>query len=249
MPYLDADPGDLQRSFRLADADLPDAAILVGSLRVGGYAAFLTEIWPRARQVEERIRLVEIDGLRVWFIVVFGAAQAATFAHLAVRLGARAMVQLGAMGGLQLGWEVGDVLVPGEVVGRDGVSRQLSHGRPSTPDRAMAELLMTTVSSAGLAARRGTLVTTTTIALERPRDVARWQRAGYAGVEMEAAATMAVAGHFGVPSAGAFVLMDNLAADHTVFHVSDEDRRRISAAREPMTRAAVSAVSDRAGQG
>lgn len=53
---------------------------------------------------------------------------------------------------------------------------------------------------------------------------------------MEAAATLAVAAHFGVPATSAFVLMDNLAVDHTVFAVTDADRRRIRTAREAMER-------------
>jgi uridine phosphorylase len=86
-------------------------------------------------------------------------------------------------------------------------------------------------------------VSTTTIAFERPSDIARWRRAGYVGVEMEAAATLAVAARYGVRAAGAFVLLDNLAADHTVFSLTDDERARVRAAREPMTRAAVSALT------
>jgi uridine phosphorylase len=238
MPYLDADPADLQRSFRLTDGDLPHAAVLVGTLSGAAYGRSLASLWPHARAVDERITVVEVDRGRVWFVAVFGAAQAATFAHLAVRLGARAVIQLGAMGGLQPGWQVGEILVPTQVVGRDGVSRQLSRNRPLALDPRLTDDLITRLVDASLLVRRGTLVTTTTIAFERTIDIARWRRAGYAGVEMEAAASLAVAHHFAVPATGAFVLYDNLAAHHTVFDRSDADQERTMAPREPMTRAA-----------
>jgi purine-nucleoside phosphorylase len=99
------------------------------------------------------------------------------------------------------------------------------------------------LDGSGLTIRSGTVVSTTTIAFERPSDIARWRRAGYVGVEMEAAATLAVAARYGVRAAGAFVLLDNLAADHTVFSLTDDERARVRAAREPMTRAAVSALT------
>jgi uridine phosphorylase len=243
MPYLEASAADLQRSFAIADADLPDAAVILGSLRRAAYQEWLGTMWPQARQVDERITHVEIDGCRLWFVVTFGAAMAATFAHLAVRLGAGGIVQLGAIGGLQFGWQVGDVVIPTQVIGRDGVSRQLTRNRPLTPDPSLMAEIGTRLERSGLTIRSGTLVSTTTIAFERPRDIARWRRAGYVGVEMEAAATFAVAAHYGVKAAGAFVLLDNLAADHTVFSLTDDERVRVRAAREPMTRAAVSALT------
>jgi uridine phosphorylase len=43
--------------------------------------------------------------------------------------------------------------------------------------------------------RQGLLVSTT-MAMERASDIARWQRTGYAGVDMECAATTGVASHF-----------------------------------------------------
>lgn len=242
MPYLDAEPAEFQRIFRLADADLPEAAVLVGTLRWRDHHDWLASTWPGARMLEERITLVEVGGRRLWFVVTFGAAMAATYAHLAAKLGARALVQLGAMGGLQPDWHVGDILVPSSVVGRDGVSRQLSRNRPIQPDPALSRDLAAALAAAGLSVRDGALVTTTTISFERPMDIVRWRRAGYAGVEMETAATMAVAQHYGASTAAALILLDNLAADHTVFHVTDEERARTSAAREPVTRAAAASL-------
>lgn len=234
MPYLDASPADLQRSFDIANGDLPNAAVIIGRLGVRRYVPYLREIWPEARELTEQIWVVETDGQRTWFVSTFGAAMAATFAHLAARLGARAMVQVGTMGGLQPGWRVGQILVPDAVIGRDGVSRQLSRNRPILPDRVLSDAVADGLAADGQEVRRGSLVTTTTIAFERTSDLARWRRAGYAGVEMEAAATLAVAAHFGIPAAAALVLIDNLAENHTVFHVTDDDRRRVRAARRSM---------------
>ena len=240
--YIDADPADLRRTFGLDDADLPEVLVVDGRWSTASLFADVERTWPSARRVEERIMLVEVAGRQVWLAGVFGAAQALTYTHLAVRLGAQAVVQVGSFGGLADGWAVGDCLVPSAVVGRDGVSRQLTDGAPVVPDTSLADRLRRGLAAAGMPVRGGTLVTTTTIALERHSDVARWRRAGHAGVDMECAATLAMAVSAGVPAAGAFFLIDNLADDHTVFQQTDEERMRCRFSRDAILRAAVASA-------
>lgn len=239
MPYLDASRVDLQRSHGLADADLPDAAILFGVWSTGGKLEQLRARQPDSREVMERTALVVVDGQRVWVIFVFGGAMAATHAHLAAVMGARAILQIGTYGGLASGASVGDVLLPSQVIGRDGVSRQLSRNRPIIPDRALRKSLVQELHAGGIGPKDGTLVSTTTIALERQRDIRRWARAGYAGVEMEAAATLSTAQHFGVPAAAGLVLIDNVGSEHTVFHLTPDERQRMHEARDTLVWAAL----------
>ena len=240
--YIDASPADLQRAFAIADGDLPDAFVIEGRWEAGGLLADVERTWPSARRVDERTSLVEVAGRRVWVNASFGAAQAVTYTHLAVRLGARSVVQIGSFGGLADGWAVGDCFVPSSVVGRDGVSRQLTGGEPVAPDPSLADRLRRALAAAGMPVHDGTLVSTTSIALERHPDVARWRRAGYAGVDMECAATLAMAAHAGVPAAGALFLIDNLADDHTVFDQTDDERMRCRFSRDAILRAAVASV-------
>lgn len=240
--YIDASAGDLQRAFEIADDDLPDAFVLDGRWAAAGHVTDVERTWPSARRVEERILVVEVAGRRVWLASVFGAAQAVTYAHLGLRLGARAVVQIGSFGGLADGWAVGDVFVPSSVVGRDGVSHQLTQGAAITPDPSLGDRLRRALAAAAMEVRSGVLVTTTSISLERHADVARWRRAGYGGVDMESAATLAMAAHLGVPAAAALYLIDNLADDHTVFDQTDDERMRCRFARDAILRAAVASV-------
>lgn len=242
MPYLSVSAADLQRSHGLTEGDLPDGAVLWGAWSTQSSHDLIHTLFPNVRDIAERTVLIEQDGRRVWLAFVFGAAMAATHAHMAAVLGARSVVQVGTFGGLAPHAEVGDVLVPSRVVGRDGVSRQLATV-PIEPDVRLRALLCQHLSANGVGALDGTLVTTTTIALERERDIRRWQRSGFAGVEMEAASTMAVAQHFGLPTAGAFVLFDNVGLGHTVFTRSEEDRQRTQTARLAVLRAAVATVA------
>jgi purine-nucleoside phosphorylase len=244
MPYFDATPTALQRMFGIAATDLPDAAVIVGQWGQGPYFDHVRTIWPDAREIEEHSILVEEGGSRVWISVVFGAAMAATVAHCAARLGARGIVQVGSMGGLAALGRPGDVLIPSCVIGRDGVSRQLSRNRPIVPSPSLADSIRHEAAHRlpGAAIRDGVLVSTTTISLERDRDVARWRRSGFAGVEMEAAATISTALHFGVPAAAVLVLIDNVADGHTFFTLSGQDEDRIATAKDAVLRASVAAL-------
>jgi uridine phosphorylase len=244
MPYFDATPAALQRMFGIADTDLPDAALLVGQWGQGSCFEHVRSIWPDARDIEEHSILIDAGGRRIWVSVVFGAAMAATVAHFAVKLGARALIQTGSMGGLAPGWNVGDVLVPSLVVGRDGVSRQLSRNKPIEPSGelsgCLASELADTLQTSAL--RGGTLVSTTSISLERRSDITRWQRSGFAGVEMECVATLSMARHFDTAAAGAFVLIDNIGDDHTFFDLTEDHETRIRAAKDAVLRAAISSA-------
>jgi len=244
MPYLNAPAKSIQEAFDIADGDLPEAALLVGQWVERPYFERVRAIWPEAREAGSHNLVIEEQGRRIWIGVVIGGAMAAMLAHAAAVLGAKAIIQIGSYGGLADGCLVGDVLVPSLIVGRDGVSRQLSRNRPIDPDVVLSDLVRDEIRARLDAAtvRSGTLLTTTTIAHERDSDIARWRRQGYAGVEMECAVTAATAAHFGIPSAGAFVLMDNLAVGHTVFMTSEEDRRRISMAKDAILRGSVAAA-------
>ena len=244
MPYFDAPPASLQRMFGIADGDLPDAAIVFGQWGSRDYLQYLQTIWPETREIEEHTCRVPTHGRQIWLSVVIGAPMAASITHFAVKLGARAVIQIGSMGGLAPGWKVGDVLVPSLVVGRDGVSRQLSHNRAIEPDAALSRLLREELATRlpAAAVRSGTLVSTTTISLERHRDIARWQRSGFAGVEMECAATMSTARYFGAATAGSFVLIDNVADGRAFYDLTDGDEAHIRAAKDATLRASVAAT-------
>ena len=244
MPYLDAPSASLQRMFGIADGDLPDAAIVLGQWGQSGYFQHLKDIWAETREIEEHTALIETEGRQIWVSVVFGAPMATTITHFAVKLGARAVIQIGSVGGLTPGWDIGDVLVPSLVVGRDGVSRQLSRSKAIEPDAELSghlgEELSTRLPDATI--HSGTLISTTTISLERHRDIARWQRSGFAGVEMECAATMSTARHFGAATAGALVLIDNIADGVAFYDLTNGDEARIRAAKEATLRASVASA-------
>lgn len=239
MPYLTASAADVQRTYRVRDENLPDALVLYGIWSASNGEAEVRELFPDARAATERTVLVDRNGRRVWVAWVYGAAMASSHAHLAAVLGARSILQVGSYGGLATEGRVGDVLVPSRVLGKDGVSRQQTRGLPIDMDPGLRAQLEATLAAAGATTIDGLLISTTSISLERDSDVRRWLRAGYAGVEMEAAATAAMARHFNIPTAGAFVLWDNIGVGHTIFTRTDEDRERTARAQSQILRAAV----------
>jgi len=84
--------------------------------------------------------------------------------------------------------------------------------------------------------------TTPAFMAEKWEDILRWESEGYVGVEMEAAATFAVAQHFGVPSACLIYLLDNLIERRHVLDIREEERERILESRRIVEELALEAI-------
>ena len=92
--------------------------------------------------------------------------------------------------------------------------------------------------------REGPVFTTPAFMAERWEDILRWEREGYAGVEMEAATTLAVAQHFGVPCACLAYLLDNLIEEHDILDVTESQRQTIHGRRNLLSDVALEVVTE-----
>jgi purine-nucleoside phosphorylase len=93
------------------------------------------------------------------------------------------------------------------------------------------EALRCLLCARNLTWHEGPVFNTPAFMAEKWEDVLRWQAEGYAGVEMEAATTYAIAAHFGVPAACLLYLLDNLIEERAITHNTAEERARILARR------------------
>jgi len=153
---------------------------------------------------------------RLWFDVIYGCAYASEVAHVASLLGAESIIHLGSFGALQPDIQTGDILVPGKAYGNESATRMYTREQTS-PFFLADEKLRTEISNAiGSQVRSDSVISIQAMLAETPEDVVKWQKEGYAGVEMECASLFAVAGHFGVPATAALYASDNLTANTLV---------------------------------
>lgn len=173
-----------------------------------------------------------VDSKIYWFVPVMGTALMSHYAHIATMLGSRKNILVGMAGGLAPGMQTGDLIVPSLSHGNDNACM---YGRPEqgkqfAPDTALRLSLRKRIEAYGLKTRiwEGTTTTCETMLAETADDVQQWSRAGFEGVEMEAALIFALSAHFTVPAAALLYVLDNLIEGKTYMdvdhHISAELR-------------------------
>ena len=205
----------------------PDALVIVGHF----HPVRITEQFASGFEGAERLPRAEAGWViprgdrRVMLIGAAASPMAGHWAHLAARAGVRQIVQFGWYGALQPGTEAGDVLVPTRAGRGDGVSRWYLEGRePADATVELSQRLQEALVARGLRVARKAMYTTTSLLSESQEVIARWRQAGYHGVDMETAATLAVARSEGVDRAAVLLRIDDLVSgEHDLFDPLDPE--------------------------
>ncbi|MCD6518398.1 MAG: hypothetical protein J7M05_00535, partial [Anaerolineae bacterium] len=167
-------------------------------------------------------------GKTIWYAPVLGAPLAAFAVHCAAILGAKGVLQIGSFGGTQKGMRPGELLLVTAAGRGEGASQwYLPPGEMAYPDEELLERLRAFLKQKGLSWREAPVFTTSAFMAETWADILRWEREGYAGVEMEAASTFAVAQHLGLPSAALLFLYDHLIEGQHMTNIPAEERQQV----------------------
>jgi purine-nucleoside phosphorylase len=176
----------------------------------------------------EDVLIGEFAGAKVAYASVYGAAMASEVTHLFGVLGTRLVLQTGCCGAWKAGIEAGDLFIPTDAGCGEGAS-QYYVGRKQVVAATLDFNEYTTKLSreSNIAVHFGRIFTTAALFAEGVRELEQWASEGWDGVDMETAATFAVAEHFGMDSAGVLFVFDN-PRDHgdIILTESEKDERR-----------------------
>lgn len=158
-----------------------------------------------------------VDSKRYWFTPVMGTAVMSQYAHLASMLGSKKNLLMGVVGGLKPGIQAADFIIPTASRGNENA---LMYQRTQAdllfyPDAELSASLKRRLG--GTTVYEGVTNTCEVMFAETAEDVQAWSKAGYLGVEMEAAMLFALSNYFQVPSAALLYVADNLIEDITMF--------------------------------
>ena len=213
--YRELDPAAHRHMLGIAEDQLPDVLVIFGELAIERAGQRMIEYLEDPEYLPRwGGYMANFRGLRLAFHVAFGGAMAAHYVHIWCGAGVRTVIQLGWFGALQHGMEAGDVVVPEHAAREEGVSDwYLPKGvlADSTPELASA--IGTAIRAKGIAVNEGPLFTTPSMLAESRDVIADWSRHGWLGVDMETAATFAVAKHFNARRAAALILIDDLVGE------------------------------------
>jgi uridine phosphorylase len=225
------------------DSDaLPDVALIVGAMAVQEtgerFSAYL----------ENPVRLrrfpcfvAEWRGMKVALGACFGGPMAAVLVHTWCGAGVPTVVQLGWYGALQHGTAFGDVIVPRHAERQDGTSDwYLPKGILADSTPALSEAITATLTKRDITVHEQAIYSTPALLAESREVIADWSRHGWAGVDMETAATFAVAKSFSADRAAALIRLDDLVTEEdSIAERMPRERRAMIRERERVVTEAV----------
>lgn len=245
--YRELHAADHQRILGIAPDQLPDVLLLVGSIHVTAaaerFSSYLEDVCPLPSFPGYTGRRNTVS---VGLAGVFGGPMAALHAHTWLGAGVPAVVQLGWYGALQHGTSLGDVIVPRHAERQDGVSDwYLAKGILADASSDLAEAIAVNLAAHEVPVERQAIYSTPALLAESREVIADWSRHGWFGVDMETAATFAVAKSIGAKRAAALIRIDDLVAEEDgLQHRMPDARRSFLRSREPLVVDAVLAAID-----
>jgi uridine phosphorylase len=177
----------------------------------------------------------------VGYASVYGAAMVSEIVHLFGVLGARVVIQVGTCGGLVDNLKPGDLFAARQAYCGEGASQYYGGG-----DRMVGATVSFAGSGDSGTARigEGRIYTTSALLAEGTAEVEKWAREGFAAVDMETAATFAVAEYFGMDRGSLLTVFDNPGGqEHILTSDPEKDARRV-AAQEAMVEIAVATIAE-----
>jgi purine-nucleoside phosphorylase len=198
-------------AMKLPTEDIPDAIILEGSWwrqqRTAWRLGYLTKV----RELEfPDIFWGKWRDKKVVYSCAYGAPRAVEIVHLFGTLGTRLAVQLGTCGGLQPHLNPGDIILPDAAICREGVAYLYGAVEAAFGSTGWLNCAETALRAKGHTTYRGTHLTWSALFAQSAQMVEAWHRLGYLAVDMETAATYAVAQHFKMDGVSLLVVWDDL---------------------------------------
>ena len=239
--YRELGPADHQRMLALTESGLPEVVLLVGVFDVHEgakrFAGYLEGV--RFSRSETSVSglpyyLGTHKGTRVALSACFGGPMAAMFAHTWCGAGVKTVVQLGWYGALQPGTQLGDVVVPRHAERQDGASDwYLATGILADATPELAQAISERLRRRDIPVNEHAIFSTPALLAESREVIADWSRHGWHGVDMETAATFAVAKHLGARRAAALLRIDDLVSEeHSLAEGLRGDNRTFMRTRE-----------------
>jgi purine-nucleoside phosphorylase len=229
----DMTKSDWQALLRIPADRIPTAVILRGTRDLKGQYARMRTLFSDVLDIRDANVVVDdvligtLDGVSVAYASVYGAPMASEVTHVFGVLGTRLALQIGCCGALSETLATGDVLAPSTAYCGEGASQYYKlDGKEVAASFAPSEIAELGGRQSD-AIRCGRLYTTSALFAESRQDVDRWRTQGFLAVDMETAATFAVAEHFGMERAALLYVYDcPIHGEHILLNDREKSERR-----------------------
>jgi uridine phosphorylase len=205
------------------------------------YREFFTDVHEigTPNSLVEDVFVGTVGGVRVAYASVYGGPMASEVVHMFGAIGTPLVVQVGCCGAIADGLDAGNLVIASDAFCGDGASQYYKSDGPTV--RAFphpAELGLSDIHV-------GRVFTTAALFAEGKRDFDEWHARGFAAVDMETAATFAVAEHFGMERVSLLYTYDNPRHSGHLLIDEHEKADRRSAGNRRMTELAFNVIRER----
>ncbi len=227
MAYQELKKKDFLNDFEMTEDLIPDFLV------VEGLYDFNNQLKKRQKFFDKIIFesksnfffIGEKKGLKIGYCCAYGPTLSGELVHQFAVFGSK-IIQIGCYGGLQKKSNIGDFLIASEVKALDGVSKFYQNNTEKIlPSQKLLTVIEKEIKTQRLPYYKEKLISSPTMLGESIKIIKSWSNAGFFGVDMETASTLAIANHFNVASASILYLFDLVIHGQTVLDKNTEDQK------------------------
>ncbi len=229
---------DLTRDDWLSFLNIPEARIPIALILRGtrnlkwhyqAFRQYFTNILEvgTPNSILEDVFIGDLGSCPVAYASIYGAPMASEVVHVFGVLGTPLVIQTGCCGALADGIAAGDLFTATEAFCGEGASQYYDPGGETVTASLILQEWVAGERLGDLELHTGRIYTTSALFAEGVEEVEAWFQEGYAAVDMETAATFAVAQYFGMDRASILFAFDNpRAKEHILLDDAQKDELR-----------------------
>ncbi len=217
----------------IPEARIPIALILRGTRNLKWYYQTFQQYFANILEVGtpngvlEDVFIGDLDNYPVAYASVYGAPMASEVVHVFGVLGTSLVIQTGNCGALADGMMAGDLFTATEAHCGEGASQYYEPGGKTVTASLNLREWMAAGRLKKVELHAGRIYTTSALFAEGMEDIEAWFQAGFAAVDMETAATFAVAKYFNMDRVSILYVFDNpRQKEHILLDDTQKDERR-----------------------
>jgi purine-nucleoside phosphorylase len=243
---------DWQTLLNIPDDRIPAALIIRGTWALRYHYTQMRQLFSNVLDIRDPnvviddVFIGDIDGVRVAYASVYGAPMASEIVHVFGVLGTRLVIQIGCCGALSEHLLAGDLLAVSSAYGGEGASQYYKQDGKEISATVRFEDAVDPASAEGLKTHHGRVYTTSALFAESNDDIEKWGAQGFSGVDMETAATFAVAEYFGMQRAALLFVFDCPKHGEHILTGDQEKNYRRRLGNERMLQVVLATIRNRA---
>ncbi len=229
----DLTKSDWQDLLNIPDGRIPSALVIRGTRALRHHCAEMRRHFSNILDIRDPnvviddVFIGDLDGTCVAFASVYGAPMASEIAHVFGVLGTPLVIQIGCCGALADELLPGDLLAVSSAYCGDGASQYYKQDGKEVSATLRIEETPGPAGPEPTTIHCGRVYTTSALFAESGETIEKWAAQGFWGVDMETAATFAVAEYFGMQRGALLYVFDcPRRGEHILTSDQEQERRR-----------------------